>query len=86
MKIQRGKIAILLVVVVMIVPAVLMSATSLHERATNICGSTPTSEPDSLSHVEFSSSPLGWVCYKTFVDKLGHPLGKTLKRQLPLVP
>ena len=86
MKIQRGKIAILLVVLVMIVPAVLMSATSLHERATNICGSTPTSEPDSMSHVEFSSSPLGWVCYKTFVDKSGHPLGKTLKTQLPLVP
>jgi len=86
MKIQRGKIAILLVVLVMVVPAGLMSAASLQERATNVCNSTPTSEPDSISHVEFTWSPLGWVCYKTFVDKLDHPLGKTLKRQLPLVP
>jgi hypothetical protein len=86
MKIQRGKIAILVVTLVMIVPFVFISATSLHERATSVCNSTPNSEPDSLSHVEFTTSPLGWVCYKTFVDKLDHPIGKTLKRQLPLIP
>jgi len=86
MKIQRGKIAFLLVVLVMIVPAVLMSATSLYERATNICGATPTSEPDSRYHVEFTSSPLGWVCYKTWIDKSGQPIGETMERQLPLIP
>jgi hypothetical protein len=86
MKIQRGKIAILLVVLVMIVPAGVITVKLLHERATSACIATPTSEPDSQGHIEFTWSPLGWVCYKTFVDKLGHPLGKTLKTQLPLVP
>jgi hypothetical protein len=86
MKIQRGKIAILLVVLVMVLPAGLFTYKAINDRAWNACTATPTPEPDSAAHVEFTSSPLGWVCYKTFVGKTANPLGKTLMRQLPLVP
>jgi len=86
MKIQRGKIAILLVVLVMFVPGGVITVKLLHERATSACIATPTSEPDSQGHIEFTWSPLGWVCYKTWIDKFGKPIGETMERQLPLIP
>jgi len=86
MKIQRGKIAILLVVLVMMVPAVAISALSLHERAMNTCTATPTPEPDFAVTTDFSFSPLGWVCHKTLTDKDGNPIGATVDKHIPLIP
>lgn len=86
MKIRRGKIAILLFVVGLVIPALVITAIQVKERAVNYCTRTPTAEPDSLVTVEFSDSPLGWVCHKTFVDISGEPIGETIDTRLPLIP
>ena len=86
MKIQRGKIAVLLVVLVFLIPLGIITAARLHERATSTCTATPRPEPDSIVRVEFTWSPLGWICYKTWTDDSGQPSEETLERQLPLIP
>jgi hypothetical protein len=86
MKIQRGKIAILLVALVMLVPAGFITFGAIHERAMSACTSTPTPEPDSEVSMDFSSSPLGWVCHKTLTDKDGNPIGATVDRNISLIP
>ena len=86
MKIQRGKIAILLVVLVMMVPAGLFTYKVIDDRAWSACTATPTPEPDSEVTKEFTWSPLGWVCHITWIDKSGKPIGDTFDKHIPLIP
>lgn len=86
MKIQRGKIALLLVVPMLLIPAVLIAYGAIQQRAMNVCTATPTPEPDFQASVDFSSSPLGWVCHKTPTDKSGLPIGATVDKRIPLIP
>ncbi|NBQ93643.1 MAG: hypothetical protein EBU06_06950 [Micrococcales bacterium] len=86
MYIQRGKIAILLVVLMMVVPGIFITALNIRERAMNTCTATPTPEPDSKVTMDFSRSPLGWVCHKTLIDETGEPIGATVDTIIPLIP
>ena len=86
MKIQRGKIALLLVVPMLLITAVLITWGIMQGRAMSVCTATPTPEPDFRASVDFSSSPLGWVCHKTPTDKSGLPIGATIDKRIPLIP
>ena len=86
MKIQKGKIALLLVLLVLALPLGKGVGGLLEERAMNACTATPTSEPDFEATVKFSWFPLGWVCHQTQTDQYGKPNGKITDKNLPLVP
>lgn len=86
MKIQRGKIAILLVVLVLVFPASLFAYKAMDDRAWSACTATPTAEPNFSVTKEFSWSPLGWVCHKTLTDEDGNLTGDTFDKHIPLIP
>ncbi|MEY4418062.1 MAG: hypothetical protein RIQ88_500 [Actinomycetota bacterium] len=86
MKIQRGKVAILLVVVGMVLPAIFISYKAIDNRAWSVCNATPTAEQDSEVTKDFSWSPLGWVCHKTWTDKHGRPTGEPVDKHIPFIP
>ena len=86
MKIQKGKVAILLLALILVIPVLKGIGSIVEERAMNACTATPTSEPDSENSVEFSWSTLGWVCHETLTDKDGKPIGDTTDTHLPLFP
>jgi len=86
MKIQKGKVAILLLVLVLALPLGKGVGGIIEERAMDACTATPTSELDFEASVKFSWSPLGWVCQQTQTDQDGKPNGIMTYKNLPLLP
>lgn len=68
MKIVRGKVAIALVGVILLIPVMGLSVVALTKAAMNRCTATPTSEPDSVVTVEFKLDSFDWICHKRWVD------------------
>jgi hypothetical protein len=90
MKIQRGKVAILLVVLVMVVPGGIMSAFSIRETAMNACTASPPSDPlkldDFNASVDLNWSTLSWVCQREYTNEEGEPNGIAQTVTFPLIP
>jgi hypothetical protein len=90
MKIQRGKVAILLVLMVMVVPGGFMTAFSIRDNAMNACTASPPSDPlkldDFSASVDLRWSTLSWVCHREYTDEDGEPNGITSTLTFPLIP
>lgn len=90
MKIQRGKVAILLVLMVMVVPGGFMTAFSIRDMAMNACMATPPSETlkldDFSASVDLHWSTLSWVCHREYTDEEGEPNGLAETVTFPLIP
>jgi hypothetical protein len=86
MKIQKGKIAIALLALVLVFPAGKMVGSMLEELAMNRCTATPTDSPNFSASVVLNFDTLSWVCHREYTDENGEPNGITSTLIFPLIP
>ena len=86
MKIQKGKVAIALLVLVLLIPLSKGVGRMLEERAGNRCTATPTDSPDFSGSVDLNFDTLSWVCHREYTDENGEPNGIASTLIFPLIP
>jgi hypothetical protein len=86
MKIQKGKIAIALLALVLVFPAGKMVGSMLEERAVNRCTATPVDSADFLAYVELDWSSMSWTCEREYTNELGEKNGLASRVTFPLIP
>jgi hypothetical protein len=90
MKIQKGKIAIALLVLILVFPAGKMVGSLLEERAKNRCTASTPGDPqasmDFSASVDLNFDTLSWVCHRDFTDAKGEPNGLASTLTFPLIP
>jgi hypothetical protein len=90
MKIQKGKIAIALLVLILVFPAGKMVGSMLEERAMNRCAATPPGDSlslmDARASVDLNFDTLSWVCHREYTDENGEPNGIASTLTFPLIP
>ena len=86
MKIQKGKIAIALLALVLVFPAGKMVGGMLEERAMNLCTATPGDSPDFSALVELDWSTMSWACEREYTNEQGEKNGLASRVSFPLIP
>jgi len=86
MKIQKGKIAIALLALVLVFPAGKMVGSMLEERAVNRCTSTPVDSANFLAYVDFNWSAMSWSCQREYTNEQGEKNGLASRVSFPLIP
>jgi hypothetical protein len=86
MKIQKGKIAIALLALVLVFPAGKMVGSMLEERAVNRCTATPVDSANFLAYVDFNWSSMSWGCQREYTTEQGEKNGLASRVSFPLIP
>ena len=90
MKIQKGKIAIALLVLVLVFPAGKMVGSMLEERAMNRCTASPPGDPQGLmdaeASVDLNWETLSWACEREYTNEQGEKNGLASRVSFPLIP
>jgi hypothetical protein len=86
MKIQKGKVAIALLVLILMIPLSRFAGSVVEERAVNRCTATPGDSADFLAYVEFKWSSMSWACQREYTNEQGEKNGLVLRVSFPLIP
>ena len=86
MKIQKGKVAVALLVLVILIPLSRFAGSVVEERAVNRCTATPLDSADFLAYVDFNWSNMSWVCQREYTNELGEKNGIASRVSFPLIP
>lgn len=86
MKIQKGKVAIVLLALVLLLPLSRFAGSVVEERAVNRCAATPADSADFLAYVDFNWSTMSWACQREYTNELGEKNGLVSRVSFPLIP
>jgi hypothetical protein len=86
MKIQKGKVAIALLVLILMIPLSRFAGSVVEERAVNRCTSTPGDSADFLAYVDFNWSSMSWTCQREYTNEEGGKNGLVSRESFPLIP